>query len=171
VHTIFRPEHVHYWHSRNYQVLVHPESPHPVLALADGSGSTDYLWKAIASAPSGSRLAIGTEGHFVRNAREQAALRNVTVTHLADIPDPTLSSRGCGCATMSRNDPPHLAATLDLLRKGTPPDINRVLAGDVVDELSGSRERLTPADRATLITDARKALHRMIDITESEARD
>ncbi len=171
VHTIFRPEHVHYWHANNYRVLVHPESPHEVVALADGSGSTDYLWKAIASAPSGSRLAIGTEGHFVRNAREQAALRNVTVTHLADIPDPALSSRGCGCATMSRNDPPHLAGMLDLLRKGTPPDINRVLAGDVVHELTGARERLSSAERATLVSDARKALQRMIDITESNARD
>ena len=170
VHTIFRPEHVHYWHSQDYQVLVHPESPHDVVALADGSGSTDYLWKAVASAPSGARIAIGTEGHFVRNAREQAALRNVTVTHLADIPDPALSSRGCGCATMSRNDPPHLAAILDLLLKGTPPDINRVFAGDVVDELTAARERLSPAERATLITDARAALQRMIDITEAAAR-
>jgi len=171
VHTIFRPEHVHYWHSRDYRVLVHPESPHEVVALADGSGSTDYLWKAIASAPSGSHLAIGTEGHFVRNAREQAALRGVEVTHLADIPDPTLSARGCGCATMSRNDPPHLAGMLDLLRRGTPPDINRVLAGDVVDELSGARERLSPVERAELVVDARKALERMIEITEADARD
>jgi quinolinate synthase len=171
VHTIFRPAHVDYWHSRNYTVLVHPESPHEVVALADGSGSTDYLWKAIASAPPGSHLAIGTEGHFVRNAREQAALRNVTVVHLADIPDPTLSSRGCGCATMSRNDPPHLAGMLDLLRKNTPPDINRVLPGDTVDELTASRERLSAPERAQLVLDARRALERMIEITESDARD
>jgi quinolinate synthase len=171
VHTIFKPAHVHYWHARDYQVLVHPESPHEVLALADGSGSTDYLWRAIASAPPGSRLAIGTEGHFVRNAREQAAPRNVTVTHLADVPDPALSSRGCGCATMSRNDPPHLAGMLDLLRRGTPPSINRVLAGDVVDELTGSRERLSDSDRAVLVSDARRALERMISITESAAVD
>ncbi|MBK7644332.1 MAG: quinolinate synthase NadA [Planctomycetes bacterium] len=170
VHTIFKPAHVEYWRARGYRVLVHPESPHEVVALSDGSGSTDYLWKAIADAPSGSRLSIGTEGHFVRNAREQAALRGVEVVHLADIPDPTLSSRGCGCATMSRNDPPHLAGMLDLLRQGKAPSINRVLAGDVVDELSGARERLGDADRATLVVDARGALERMIEITEAAAR-
>ena len=171
VHTIFRPAHVDYWHAHDYRVLVHPESPHEVVAAADGSGSTDYLWREIANAPSGSKLAIGTEGHFVRNAREQAARRNVEVVHLADIHDPTLSSRGCGCATMSRNDPPHLAGMLDLLRKGTPPDINRVFAGDVVNELSGARERLSDSERATLVVEARKALERMIEITESAARD
>jgi quinolinate synthase len=171
VHTIFRPEHVHYWRSRNYRVLVHPESPHEVVAIADGSGSTDYLWKAIFSSAPGTQLAIGTEGHFVKNAREQAALRGIHVTHLADIPDPTLSSRGCGCATMSRNDPPHLAGMLDLLRRGTPPDINRVLAGDVVHELTGARERLTPAERSELVAQARLALERMIEITEGAARD
>jgi quinolinate synthase len=171
VHTIFRPAHVDYWHAQGYRVLVHPESPHEVLALSDGSGSTDYLWKAIAEAPAGSKLAIGTEGHFVRNAREQARLRRVEVVHLADIPDPALSSRGCGCATMSRNDPPHLAGMLDLLRQGKPPAINRVLAGDVVDELSGARERLGEADRALLVRDARLALERMIEISESAARD
>ena len=170
VHTIFRPEHVAYWRARNYRVLVHPESRHEVVALADGSGSTDYLWKEIANAPSGTKLAIGTEGHFVRNAREQAAARNVEVVHLADIPDPTLSSRGCGCATMSRNDPPHLAGMLDLLRKGTPPDINRVQAGDVVDEITGSRERLSADDRQQLVAHARRALERMIEITEAAAR-
>ena len=37
---------------------------------------------------------------------------------------------GCGCATMSRNDPPHLVAILDLLRRGAAPDLNRVLPGD-----------------------------------------
>ena len=49
---------------------------------------------------------------------------------------------GCGCATMSRNDPPHLVAILDLLRKGTPPDLNHVLPGDAVNEITGTRERL-----------------------------
>ncbi len=171
VHTIFRPAHVDWWHARGWRVLVHPECPEDVVAVADGSGSTDYLWKAIATAPAGARIAIGTEGHFVRNAREQAALRGVEIMHLADIPDPAFGSGGCGCATMSRNDPPHLAGMLDLLRKGTPPDINRVLAGDVVDELTGSRERLSESERRELIGHARTALERMIAITEGAARD
>ena len=88
--------------------------------------------------------------------------------HLADIPDPSFQSAGCGCATMSRNDPPHLAGMLDLLRKGTPPDINRVLAGDMRRrDAPASRDRLEPtSERAELVADARAALERMIEITE-----
>jgi quinolinate synthase len=68
---------------------------------------------------------------------------------------------------MSRNDPPHLAGMLDLLRKGTPPDINRVLAGDAVDETTAARDRLSETERAELVRDARLALERMIEITET----
>lgn len=166
VHTVFRPEHVDWWHARGWRVLVHPESPLEVVARADGSGSTAYLWKEIMAAPRGARLAIGTEGHFVRNARAQAAQRGVEVMHLADVPDASLRTAGCGCATMSRNDPPHLAGMLDLLRQGRGPDLNRVLAGDAVDEISGARERLSEAERAELVVQARSALERMIAITE-----
>ncbi len=167
VHTIFEPRHVRYWQERGYRVLVHPESRLEVVEAANGFGSTNYLWDAVAKAAPGSRLAIGTEGHFVRNAREQGRLRGVEVVHLADIPDPSFQSSGCGCATMSRNDPPHLAGMLDLLRRGTPPDANRVLAGDSVDERSGARERLDGAERALLVAQARASLERMIEITEA----
>jgi quinolinate synthase len=167
VHTTFRPEHVGYWKERGYRVIVHPECPREIVDLADGSGSTSYLWNEVIEAPSGSRFAVATEGHFVRNLREQAGMRGVDVTNVADAPLPGLEHFGCGCATMSRNDPPHLVALLDLLRKGSPPDINRVLPGDVVDEVSGWRERLEPEQREALIRDARSALERMIEITES----
>ena len=166
VHTVFTAAHVDWWHSQGWRVLVHPESMLEVVQAADGSGSTNYLWKQIMEAPAGSKLAVGTEGHFVRNAREQAKLHGVEVMHLADIPDPSFRSAGCGCATMSRNDPPHLAGMLDLLRKGTPPDINRVLAGDAVDETTGARDRPTDAERRELVGHARLALERMIEITE-----
>jgi len=166
VHTVFTPKHVDWWHERDWKVLVHPESPREVVERADGSGSTAYLWKAIMEAPRGARLAIGTEGHFVRNAREQAARRGVEVMHLADVPDPAFSTAGCGCATMSRNDPPHLAGMLDLLRKGTPPAMNHVLAGDSVDERTGALDRLDEVERRGLIGDAKRALEAMIDVVE-----
>ncbi len=166
VHTIFEPRHVLHWRRRGWRVLVHPESKLEVVAAADGSGSTNYLWQEVMNAPPGSRLAIGTEGNFVRNAREQARRRGVEVMHLADIHEPGFSSQGCGCATMSRNDPPHLAGMLDLLRRGQAPDINRVLAGDAIDEISAHRERLEPARRTALIADAALAMRRMIAITE-----
>jgi quinolinate synthase len=148
-------------------VLVHPECPKPVVDAADGAGSTKFLWSAVMEAPRGAKLAIGTEGHFCRNAREQGALRGVEVVNLADIPDPKLASMGCGCATMSRNDPPHLVAILDLLRAGRAPDLNRVLPGDVVNESTGSRDRLSEQGRAEIVRYARRALQRMIEITRS----
>ena len=165
VHTIFKTAHVDYWRARGWQVLVHPECPREVVAVADGAGSTSQLWKRVLDAPAGSRFAVGTEGHFVRNLAEQARVRVSEVVHLADVPNE--AAAGCGCATMSRNDPPHLVALLDLLRRGKAPDLNRVLAGDVVDEISGARERLDASGQARVAREARRALERMIEITEA----
>jgi quinolinate synthase len=167
VHTVFRPAHVAYWKGAGYRVLVHPECPRDVVEGADGAGSTKYLWSEVMGAPRGSRLAIATEGHFVRNAREQGALRGVDVVNLADVPGG--DSMGCGCATMSRNDPPHLVALLDLLRRGRAPELNRVLPGDVVNEGTGERERLDDAERAVLVRHARAALERMIEIVHARS--
>jgi len=167
VHTVFRPEHVTYWQERGRRVLVHPECPKPVVDAADGAGSTAYLWREVALAKPGDQLAVATEGHFVRNAREQAALRNVDVVHMADIPEPEHQAMGCGCATMSRNDPPHLVAILDLLRKGEAPTINRVHPGDAVNERTGWRERLSDEDQADLVAHARVAMENMIRVTEA----
>jgi quinolinate synthase len=166
VHTVFTPAQVRWWQARGWRVLVHPESRLEVVRAADGSGSTNYLWNEVLRAPQGAKLVIGTESHFVKNARALARQRGVEVVHLADIPEPGLSSGGCGCATMSRNDPPHLAGMLDLLRRGEGPDLNRVLPGDAVDELSGRRERLAQGERDALAREARAALERMIEITE-----
>ena len=165
VHTIFRPEHVEHWRERGYRVVVHPETPREIVALADGAGSTSYLWNHVMNAPAGSRFAVATEGHFVRNLSEQAGERGVDVVHLADVPG--AANAGCGCATMSRNDPPHLVGMLDLLRRGKAPDVNRVLPGDVVDEVTGSRERLDAEGRDAIARNARAALERMIEISEA----
>jgi quinolinate synthase len=172
VHTVFELAHVHAWHDLGYAVLAHPECPHAVVEHADGQGSTNQLWDRVMHAPSGSRFAIGTEGHFVRNLKEQAALRGIEVEHLAAAPQPgLLRVAGCGCATMSRNDPPHLAGMLDLLRRGTPPDLNRVLPGDTVSETTGVRDRLPERERAELVAHARNAMGRMIEITEGARRE
>jgi len=164
VHTIFTPEMVRWFKQRGWRVLIHPESPLEAVLEADGQGSTNYLWNAVMTAEPGDKLAIGTEGHFVRNAIEAGRARGVEVRHLADVPD--FAQAGCGCATMSRNDPPHLAGMLDLLRKGQAPDINRVLAGDVVDERTMARDRVGEAERKALIRDARKSMERMIAVVE-----
>jgi quinolinate synthase len=117
------------------------------------------------NAAPGGKLAIATEGHFVANAKDQGKLRGVEIVHVADMPNDPFATMGCGCATMSRNDPPHLVAILDLLRKGKAPDMNRVLAGDVVSEHTGVRHRLADDERARMIANARTALERMIQIT------
>jgi hypothetical protein len=56
---------------------------------------------------------------------------------------------------------------LDLLRKGEAPDINRVLAGDSVDEITMRRERLPDEERNELTQYARVSLERMIDIVNA----
>jgi quinolinate synthase len=167
VHTVFTTQQIAWWHEQGWEVHVHPECPLEVVQAADGSGSTKYLWSLISQAPAGSKIAIGTEGHFVRNAIDHAASRGVEVRHLADVPGSVAA--GCGCATMSRNDPPHLAGMLDLLRRGEAPEINRVLAGDCINETTGMRTRLSDTARAVLQAEATVALERMIDITEAAA--
>ena len=148
-------------------MLIHPEAPLEAVEEADGSGSTAYLWNAVMDAPRGSKFAVGTEGHFVRNLKDQAAAKGIEVMHLTDIDSPETNSQGgCGCATMSRNDPPHLAGMLDLLRKGEAPDLNRVLAGDVVNEQTAKLQRLSGEERTVMVANAKLALKRMIEITE-----
>jgi quinolinate synthase len=171
VHTVFTPEQVAWWKNKGWRVIIHPESKLEAVQVADGSGSTAYLWNEVMNSPPGSKFAVGTEGHFVRNLKEQAAFKGIQVAHLADITSEVTSvassEAGCGCATMSRNDPPHLAGMLDLLRKGEAPNLNRVLAGDTVDETSAKRERLTGQERSVMVADAKLALERMIQITEN----
>ena len=165
VHTIFTVDMVNHWRAEGYEVHVHPESPLDVVNAADGSGSTHYLWNVVTAAKPGSKLAIATEGHFIANAARVGKSRDVDVVHLADVPGEAMA--GCGCATMSRNDPPHLAGTLDLLARGCPPEAHRVLPGDRVDHATGQRVRLPDADRQRLKSEAATALHRMITMTES----
>jgi quinolinate synthase len=67
---------------------------------------------------------------------------------------------------MSRNDPPHLVALVDLLRQGKTMNYNRVQSGDVVNEFTGSRQRLNEEQQAWIRDNAKKALQKMIEITE-----
>ncbi len=167
VHTVFQTSHVAHWKARGFRVVVHPECPIDVVEAADGAGSTKFLWDALLTAKPGDKIAIGTEGHFVKNAIDYSKQHGFTVVNLADVPG---TSMGCGCATMSRNDPPHLVAMLDLLKKGQAPALNRVEAGDVVDEATGARERLDVGSQAEIAADARKSLERMIALTEAASK-
>jgi quinolinate synthase len=144
VHQRFRPEHVHDFRAQypNGIVVVHPECARETVELADQVGSTDYIIRAIESAPAGSVIGVGTEIHLVqRLAREHA---DKTVLSL----DPLI----CPCSTMFRIDLPHLAWVMEKLVDGKV--VNRITVDDETAEW------------------ARVALQRMLDITSAgRARD
>jgi quinolinate synthase len=136
VHQRFSTGHVEAFRARHPDgiVIVHPECAHEVVEVADQVGSTDYIIEAVAAAPEGSTIAVGTEIHLVdRLAREHP---DRTVVSL----DPLV----CPCSTMFRIDLPHLAWVLEGLVDGEVR--NRI----VVDEATAK--------------DARVALERMLAI-------
>jgi len=168
VHAYYQPEMVEYWKRKNYHVAVHPECRKVVVDVADSAGSTAYLWDYVIHDRAGTqKYAIGTENHMVENLKHAAQAMGITVVNLGDAPLAGLPGMGCGCATMSRNDPPHLVALLDLMRQGKTPDYNQVKPGDVVNEFTGVRQRLTMSEQAELIVNAKRALENMIKITEA----
>ncbi len=118
MHQMFRTSHVDTFRKQypGIKILVHPECSMPVVDAADLVGSTEFILKTVAEAPSGSSWAVGTELHLVhRLAREH--------------PDKTihfLSPMVCMCATMYRIDLPHLAWALENLRQGTPVNLVKV---------------------------------------------
>ncbi|MGA3352846.1 MAG: quinolinate synthase NadA [Acidimicrobiales bacterium] len=136
VHQRFRTEHVETFRAEHPGgiVIVHPECSREIVEIADQVGSTDYIIGAVAAAPAGSTIAVGTEIHLVdRLARQHPDRRILSL-------DPVV----CPCSTMFRIDLPHLAWVLDGL-----------LAGEV-------RNRIV-VDEATA-KDARVALERMLAI-------
>ena len=168
VHTYYQPDMCDYWHSQQYTTIVHPECRNDVIRVAQHAGSTAFIWDYVVNDRAGTRqYAIGTENHMVENLKQHCMNLNIQVVNLAETPQ-NLNTKGvgCGCATMSRNDPPHLVALLDLLRQGKTMNYNEVYAGDMVDEFTGSRNRLQQQDQDWVIENAKKALQKMIDITE-----
>jgi quinolinate synthase len=137
VHQRFTTQHVADFRAANPGgiVIVHPECSHEVCAVADQVGSTEFILKAVAAAPEGAVIGVGTEIHMVnRLARETPGK---TITSI----DPLV----CPCSTMFRIDAPHLAWVLEELVAGRVP--NRIVVDADVSEW------------------ARVALQRMLDIT------
>ncbi len=169
VHTHYQPEMCHYWQSLGYATVVHPECRNTVIIAADHSGSTAFIWDFVVNDKAKTkRYAIGTENHMVENLREHCKSLGITVVNLAEAPKGAEEKGvGCGCATMSRNDPPHLVGLVDLLRQGMSMNYNEVKAGDVVNEFTGIRQRLENRDQTWIVENAKAALQMMIKITES----
>ena len=110
IHQRFRPEHIEAFRAEHPDgiVICHPECPHDTVSMADQVGSTDYIIKAVAAAPAGSTIAIGTEVHLVNRLNDETP--DKTVISL----DPLV----CPCSTMFRIDAPHLAWVLEQLVAG-----------------------------------------------------
>ncbi|HIG0327814.1 TPA: quinolinate synthase NadA [Legionella pneumophila] len=168
VHTHYQPEMCEYWQSKGYTTIVHPECRNDVIKVANYSGSTAFIWDLVVHDKAGTKsYAIGTENHMVENLKQYCKNLGIRVVNLAEAPQKDSEKGvGCGCATMSRNDPPHLVALLDLLRQGKSMPYNEVKAGDVVNEFTGTRNRLPVNDQQWVINNAKKALEMMINITE-----
>jgi len=169
VHTVYDAAMCAYWESKGYATVVHPECRNEVIRAAQHAGSTAFIWDHVmGDRAKTKRYAIGTENHMVENLKQHAEKLGIHVVNLAEAPASNNSNNlGCGCATMSRNDPPHLVALLDLLRQGKTMDYNEVKAGDLVNEFTGTRGRLSNQDQTWVVNNAKKALENMIRITEA----
>lgn len=77
-------------------VLVHPECAPEVVEAADGSGSTSYLIRAVAEAPAGSTIFVGTEWNLVNRLglrhpdRTVRPMRKVLCSNMAKITEANL---------------------------------------------------------------------------------
>ena len=136
VHQLFTPDHVRAVRREHADitVIVHPECPREVVALADASGSTEQIIRAVAAGRPGSKWAIGTESNLVNRLARRHDDRFIRL--VSDAP--------ANCLQMARIDLRHLLWVLDNLARGRP--VNRVT---VASDVAG---------------DARVALQRMIDI-------
>lgn len=168
VHTYYQPYMCEYWSSQGYTTIVHPECRNDVVKVADHAGSTAFIWDYVVNDKSKTKkYAIGTENHMVANLKQYCLSLGINVVNIAEAPtDKNMQNVGCGCATMSRNDPPHLIALVDLLRQGKALPYNEVKPGDVVNETTGIRNRLQPKDQNWVVNNAKLALQKMIEITE-----
>ena len=110
VHQRFTPDHVAAFRAEHPDgiVIAHPECSHEVVELADQAGSTDFIIRAVAEAPPGSVIGVGTEIHLVKRLNDETP--DKTVVSL----DPLV----CPCSTMFRVDAAHLAWILEGLVAG-----------------------------------------------------
>ena len=136
VHQRFTPRQVQAVRERlpGIRVMVHPECPREVVALADENGSTEQIIRTVTASPPGSAWAIGTESNLVNRLAKRLPDRFIR----------TLGDTAALCIQMARIDPIHLLWALDHLAQGK--IVNQV--------------KVAPG----IASDARIALERMIAI-------
>ena len=110
VHGRFSTENISDIRSRvaGVNILVHPECKHEVVTASDFVGSTEFIIKTIAAAPTGSKWAIGTELNLVSRLAKAHPDKEILF----------LDKTVCYCSTMNRIDLPHLVWAMEALVDG-----------------------------------------------------
>lgn len=139
VHQMFQPHHIIRFRNQYPDGLVisHPECSFEVCKASDFVGSTEYIIRTIAEAPSDTRWLVGTELNLVSRITEEFKPQGKIIQFM--------SPMVCMCSTMARIDPQHLAWTLENL-----------VNGNVVNQIT------VPQDEAKL---AKLSLDRMLKIS------
>ena len=140
VHQLFTADHVRAVRAEHpdITVIVHPECPREVVALADASGSTEQIIRAVAAGASGSKWAVGTESNLVNRLAQRHEDRFVR----------TLSDAPANCGQMARIDQRHLLWVLDNLADRRP--VNQVaVASDVAADALSALQRMIDIKAAT----------------------
>ena len=110
-------------------VIVHPECRREVVDAADLDGSTELIIETIASAPAGSRWAVGTEINLVNRLAAEHPDKLIFCL------DPVI----CPCSTMYRIHPAYLAWVLEALVEGRV--LNEIVVDDAVKSARARRAR------------------------------
>ena len=152
VHQIFRPSDIPAIRRQmpGVRVIVHPECPYDVVALADESGSTEQIIRAISDSPAGTVWAVGTEANLVNRLARRLGGAGPGGQPDSGAPARTirvLADRPAHCVQMARITLGHLVWVLDSLA-----------AGNIINRVS------VPPETAR---HARVALERMIAIPRS----
>jgi len=128
VHTNFTAEQVHQVREEHpdVKVIVHPECPPEVVALADGVGSTKFIVDYCEQAPAGSTIAIGTEINLIDRMAFQYRDKKIF----------ELSGQTCPvCANMYRTTLNDLAYCLDNYRDLKPIKVEEPIRGEALTAL------------------------------------
>lgn len=116
VHTHFSVQDIQHAKVQHPEALivVHPECPHAVVALADAAGSTSGIIAAVERAPIGSVVYVGTEWHLVNRLNRMHPDKLV------------LPLKRSICTTMAMTTARHLLAALEGITSGKPTGVIRV---------------------------------------------
>ena len=98
---MFKPHHVNDMRDAlpGVRIIVHPECMPEVVQACDGAGSTTFLIKYCAEAPTGAHVAVGTELNLVKRLAARhpdksiLPLRELVCTNMAKISEQALLAR------------------------------------------------------------------------------